>query len=214
MRGAPAAARAAGAPGRGPGRAGGFTLIEVLVALAVAAIGLAAVLGVVSNSARNATYLRDKTLAGWIALNHITEARLGTIMPAVERTTGELDYAGQHWKWSQTVTQTDVPGMRRVDVQVRYATDPEDSSLASVTGFVGRTQIATPQSATSWDGDLIAGAPGGATVLPLPGVAPSPPPLPLPQPLPQPQPQPDPDSSPPAPAPSPAPAPAPADPQQ
>jgi general secretion pathway protein I len=203
---AAATARAAPAPGRGPGRAGGFTLIEVLVALAVAAIGLAAVLGVVSNSARNATYLRDKTLAGWIALNHITETRLGTLMPAVERTTGELDYAGQHWKWSQTVTQTDVPGMRRVDVQVRYATDPEDSSLASVTGFVGRTQIATPQSVTSWDGDLIAGAPGGATVLPPPGVAP------LPLPLPQPLPQADPDSTPPAPAPSPAPAPA--EPQQ
>ena len=142
-------------------RGSGFTLIEVLVALAVAAIGLAAVLGVVTNSARNASYLRDKTLAGWIGLNRITEVRLGTIMPAVEHTTGELDYAGQHWKWSQTVTQTDVPGLRRIDVQVRYASDPEDSSLITVTGFAGRTQIATPLSGTSWDGELGAGGRGG-----------------------------------------------------
>ena len=143
-------------------RGGGFTLIEVLVALAIAAIGLAAALGVVTNSARNASYLRDKTLAGWIGLNRITETRLGTILPAVDHTTGELDYAGQHWKWSQTVTQTDVSGMRRIDVQVRYAGDPEDSALATVTGFAGRTQIATAQSLTSWDGDPGAGGPGGA----------------------------------------------------
>ena len=149
------------APWHRRGRAG-FTLIEVLVALAIAAIGLAAVLGVVTNSARNASYLRDKTLAGWIGLNRITEARLGTIMPAVEQSTGELDYAGQHWKWSQTVTQTDVPGMRRIDVQVRHASDPEDSALTTVTGFAGRTQIAAPQSLTSWDGALGAGGPRGA----------------------------------------------------
>jgi len=181
----------------------GFTLIEVLVALAVAALGLGAVLGVVTNSARNASYLRDKTLAGWIALNRITETRLGTIMPAVERTSGELDYAGQHWKWSQTVTQTDVPGMRRVDVQVRYATDPEDSSLASVTGFVGRTQIAAPQSATSWDGD-IGGTPGGAAAgLPAPGLGPL-----------QPAPALAPTSPSPSPSPSPSIPPAPTEPQE
>ena len=40
-------------------RVRGFTLIEVLVALAIAAIGLASVLAVVTNSARNAVYLRD-----------------------------------------------------------------------------------------------------------------------------------------------------------
>ena len=161
-------------------RGRGFTLIEVLVALAIAAIGLAAVLGVVTNSTRNASYLRDKTLAGWIALNRITEVRLATIMPAVERSSGELDYAGLHWKWTQTVTQTDVAGMRRIDVAVRYATDAEDSALASVTGFVGRTQIGTPQSITSWDGDLGAGGPGGTPGTPpsnpTPARGPTPPP--------------------------------------
>ena len=173
------------------GRGRGFTLIEVLVALAIAAIGLAAVLGVVTNSTRNASYLRDKTLAGWIALNRITEVRLATIMPAVERSSGELDYAGMNWQWTQTVTQTDVAGMRRIDVEVRHAGDAEASALVSVTGFVGRTQLGTPPSATSWDGDLGAGGPGGPGGVPN---TPSPNPTPgrAPAPLPPTVPAPDP----------------------
>jgi general secretion pathway protein I len=149
----------------------GFTLIEVLVALAIAAVGLAAVLSVVTNSSRNAIYLHDKTFATWIGLNHLTEVRFSGTMPSVDRTDGELDYAGQHWKWQQTVTQTEVPGMRRLDISVRFADGADDAWLATVTGFVGRTQLASPPSTTAWEGDLQAGGPGGT---PNPGATPNP----------------------------------------
>ena len=139
-------------------RARGFTLIEVLVALAIAAVGLAAVLAVVTNSTRNAAYLRDKTLATWIALNQVTEARLGTTLPSVDRTNGDADYAGQAWKWQRTVTQTEVPGVRRLDLSVRYAAAADDAWLASVTGFVGRAQLASQPSPTQWEGDSTARA--------------------------------------------------------
>lgn len=141
----------------------GFTLIEVLVALAIAAIGLASVLSVVTNSARNAVYLRDKTFASWIAQNKVTELRLGTTMPSVDKTNGDLEFAGQKWKWEQTVTQTDVPGLRRIDVAVRFADSPADSPIATVTGFVGRTQVAAPATGTSWELDLTATTTGGTT---------------------------------------------------
>jgi general secretion pathway protein I len=134
----------------------GFTLIEVLVALAIAAVGLAAVLAVVTNTARNSVYLHDKTFASWIALNRLTEVRLDKALPSVDRTSGEVDYGRDKWKWQQTVTQTEVPGMRRVDVSVRHASDPEDAALATVTGFVGRTQVATQPTGITWD--LNAGA--------------------------------------------------------
>jgi len=88
----------------------GFTLIEVLVALVIAALGLAAVLSVVTNSARDSSYLRDKTLASWIALNQITLVRLSNNLPSVDKTNGDVDYANGKWKWQQTVTQTDVAG--------------------------------------------------------------------------------------------------------
>jgi general secretion pathway protein I len=147
-------------------RARGFTLIEVLVALAIASIGLAAVLSVVTNATRNSVYLRDKTFASWIAQNKITELRLGTTLPSVDQTNGDLEFGGQKWKWEQTVTQTDVPGMRRIDVAVRFADAPAESPIATVTGFVGRTQIAAPPSGTSWELDLTVGpatAPGTTT---------------------------------------------------
>jgi general secretion pathway protein I len=129
----------------------GFTLIEVLVALAVAAMGLAAVLAVVTNAARNSAYLHEKTLASWIALNQLTQIRLSPTLPSVDKTTGDVDYANDKWKWQQTVTQTEVPGMRRIDVSVRHATDPDDSSLATVTGFMGRTQAMTQSTGITWD---------------------------------------------------------------
>ena len=132
-------------------RRNGFTLIEVLVALAISALGLAAALSVVTNSARNAGYFRDRTFASWIAQNKITEARLGATLPSVDKTNGELDYAGRKWKWEQAVTQTEVPGMRRIDVSVRPADADVSASLATVSGFVGRTVAAAPPSATSWD---------------------------------------------------------------
>jgi general secretion pathway protein I len=154
----------------------GFTLIEVLVALAIAAIGLAAVLAVVTNSSRNAVYLRDKTYASWIGQNKITEIRLGATMPSVDKTSGDLEFAGQKWKWEQTVTQTEVPGMRRIDVAVRFADSPADQAVATVTGFVGRTQLAAPPSTTSWEVNTAVGpatTPGTQPGL-NPGLSPTP----------------------------------------
>jgi len=133
----------------------GFTLIEVLVALVIAALGLAAVLSVVTYSARNVNYLRDKMLASWIALNQIATVRLSMQMPAVDKTDGDLDYANDKWKWVQTVTQTDVPGLRRIDVAVRRASDPADQPITTVTGFAGRTQLQTPPAGVTWDYPLV-----------------------------------------------------------
>ena len=149
----------------------GFTLIEVLVALVIASLGLAAVLSVVTNSARDATYLRDKTLASWIGLNQVTLVRISNSLPSVDKTSGDIEFANGKWKWQQTVTQTEVPGMRRLDVAVRHAEDPENSPVATVSGFVGRTQVQAPPSTTSWE--YVATLPPGATN-PVP--APTPPP--------------------------------------
>ncbi|MBS0374901.1 MAG: type II secretion system minor pseudopilin GspI [Proteobacteria bacterium] len=141
--------------------ASGFTLIEVLVALAIAAIGLAAVLAVVTNTSRDAVYLRDRMLASWIGQNKLTELRLQATLPSVDKTSGELDYAGRKWKWQQAVTQTEVPGMRRIDVAVRFAESDEKDTVATVTGFVGRVQISAPARPTTWDLPLPTG--GGGT---------------------------------------------------
>ncbi len=106
-------------------RARGFTLIEVLAALAIIAIGMSAVLSALGSSASTAGYLRDKTLAQWIALNQIAQTRLSGEVPMPGTTDGKLDYAGRSWHWSQVVTDGEVPGIYRIEVSVQEADTPQ-----------------------------------------------------------------------------------------
>jgi general secretion pathway protein I len=115
----------------------GFTLIEVLAALVIVALGMIAAIQAVTQSARNGVYLRDKTLAHWIGMNVLTERRLQASPPDVAESTGRVEFAGEQWQWSMQVTQTQVESLRRMDISVRRADAPEESSLAIVSGFYG-----------------------------------------------------------------------------
>jgi general secretion pathway protein I len=138
----------------------GFTLIEVLAALVIVALGMMAVIQAVSQTASNSAYLRDKTIAHWVALNRVTEVRLEQSSPKVDKTSDEVEMAGRKWRWTMTVTQTPVETMRRIDVSVRPAEAKEGSSMAFITGFYG-SAIAPPGTAlVVWEG-LNDGTPGG-----------------------------------------------------
>jgi general secretion pathway protein I len=140
----------------------GFTLIEVLVALVVVAVSMTAAILAVSERTRDGTYLRDKTLAHWIAMNVVTERRLQGQAPPLGKTSDEVEYAGRRWRWTAVVDKTAIDTMRRIDVSVRTADAPEDSSLATVTGFYG-TAIAPPgQSSIRWDVGPQGGQPAGS----------------------------------------------------
>ncbi|HTV53093.1 MAG TPA: type II secretion system minor pseudopilin GspI [Steroidobacteraceae bacterium] len=133
---------------RGGSGARGFTLIEVLVALAIVAIGMSAVLSTISSSAATVAYLRDKTFAQWIALNQLAQVRLQTQPPSMGKSDGELDYAGRHWRWQQTVSDLGFPGIQRIDVQVQLADTPQGKDapwIGSVIGVYGQT-LAGPKT--------------------------------------------------------------------
>ncbi|RPI12967.1 MAG: type II secretion system protein GspI [Lysobacterales bacterium] len=142
-------------------RAGGFTLIEVLAALVIVALGMLGVIQAVTQTARNGTYLREKTLAHWIGMNLITERRLLASPPDVAESSDELEFAGQRWRWTLRVTQTPVASLRRMDVSVRAADAPETSSLATVTGFYGTAIGASGGGTVAWGGEADGGGPGG-----------------------------------------------------
>jgi general secretion pathway protein I len=138
----------------------GFTLIEVVVALAIVAIGMLAVFKTIGDSVNNVEALRDRSFAGWIADNRITEIRLSGQMPSVEETAGEVEFAGRRWLWVTKVSQTQVEGLRRIDVSVRRDGDPEDSSLVTLAGFVGATATASPPTIPDWYNPNGPGGPG------------------------------------------------------
>jgi len=129
----------------------GFTLIEVLVALVIVAVSMTAAILVVTQRTRDGTYLRDKTLAHWIAMNLLTERRLQADAPALGKSSDGLEYAGVQWRWTVEVKETAVDSMRRLDVSVRQADAPEDSSLATVTGFYGTAVAGAVGSPTRWE---------------------------------------------------------------
>ena len=148
----------ADANGRTPRRrARGFTLIEVLAALVIVALGMLGVIQAVTQSARNGTYLREKTLAHWIAMNVITERRLLAAPPDVAESSDDVEFAGQRWRWTMTVTQTEVESLRRMDVSVRPADRPDGEALVTVTGFYGTAIGAVGGGTLPWTD----GQPGG-----------------------------------------------------
>jgi general secretion pathway protein I len=118
----------------------GFTLIEVLVALAIVTVGMAALLSALSSSADSTGYLRDKTLAEWVALNRIEEVRLATQLPEKKKSDGTAELAGRKWKWQQEVQDTTVAGILRVDVRVKPEEVAGDSSwYAELSGIRANT---------------------------------------------------------------------------
>jgi len=117
----------------------GFTLLEVMVALAVIALALAAATSAVSGNIRNASGLQQRTYAHWVAMNKLTEMQLANQWPATKTTKGSSLMAKQEWYWSATITKTPdgFDLIRKVDITVRLNEDDE-SSLITLTGFVGR----------------------------------------------------------------------------
>jgi general secretion pathway protein I len=141
----------------------GFTLIEVLAALVIVALGMIAAIQAVTQSARNGTYLREKTLAHWIGMNVITERRLQGSPPDVAESTGRVEYAGQQWQWGMKVTQTQVASLRRMDVAVRRADAPEGTTpLATVSGFYGTAVGGAGGGRVPWSGGGASGDGNGA----------------------------------------------------
>jgi general secretion pathway protein I len=105
--------------------ASGFTLIEVMVALAIVAIGMMGVHKMLNDYTVGAAYMEQKTLASWIATNKLTELSIAPTWPAVGESEEEVEFAGQQWRCEIVVEETPVTNLHRVDVSVFLLTDPE-----------------------------------------------------------------------------------------
>jgi general secretion pathway protein I len=112
-----------------------FTLLEVLVALAVIAVALSAILKVSVTNVENNRYLRDRTLAHWVAMNVLTEIQVRNEWLAVGTKEGKQMMANHEWHWTVNTSETIDKELRRLEVTVRYQHD-DSEPLAILIGFV------------------------------------------------------------------------------
>jgi general secretion pathway protein I len=113
----------------------GFTLIEVMVALAIVSFALSAMAAAMMQMLNAASTMRERTYASWIAHNKITEMRLSNVIPKVSATSGEITYAGVEWAWRAVVSETGVENLYRVDVSISFP--GQEPLMRPVTGFIG-----------------------------------------------------------------------------
>lgn len=122
-------------------QARGFTLIEVLVALAVVAIAMAALIKVAGDNTRDTAYLKEKTMAHWVATDKATELQLARAWPTPGRSSGTALQAQREWRWTVNVQETADPDVRRAEISVRPADAAEEQApLVTLTAFLGKPQ--------------------------------------------------------------------------
>jgi len=117
--------------------AAGFTLLEVLIALAVLALSMGAIIKATSDYTSNQSYLRDRTMAMWVARNVLVQFRVEKEWPRVGERKGTDEMGHREWRWLAVISQTEEAELRRLDVKV-FPIDSEndESPLSVLSGFL------------------------------------------------------------------------------
>ncbi|MEM7304074.1 MAG: type II secretion system minor pseudopilin GspI [Pseudomonadota bacterium] len=111
----------------------GFSLIEVVVAVAVIAIGLAATIKTVSSVGRNTAMLNERIIATWVAQNAMANFELGNSGEYPEKDdSGSEEMAGIEWFWEKEVFETEDPDILRVEISVRKDRNTSEQVYASL----------------------------------------------------------------------------------
>lgn len=118
-------------------RSRGFTLIEVLVALAIFAVALTAASRASSIATDVASSFRERLLAGWVAENRLAEYSNG-IWPDLGERRGTSEQGGLVFAWHERISATGNPLFRRIDIQI-FAPGVPDHALVQLIGYATRT---------------------------------------------------------------------------
>lgn len=114
----------------------GFTLLELLMALAIFALAGTAIMKAASEHMLSISILEETTIATVVANNRLAEVHIEKQWPPQNNRKGKEGMAGRTWHWRQSVVETLDDKMRAVTVEVRL--DPNDqSAIFSVTSYVG-----------------------------------------------------------------------------
>jgi len=117
----------------------GFTLLEVMLAMAVFAIAGLSLLSAAGNNARNMGHLENKMFANWVASNQLVAVNLDKKWPPKNNVKGEVELAGRQWFWLQKAIKTTDKDMRAIIVEVRLNED-ENLPLTSLTTYISKVE--------------------------------------------------------------------------
>lgn len=123
---------------RGLRNAPGFTLVEILVALAIIAVALGAGLRALAQAIDSAVALKERTLALWVAQDRVALATIEAPWPAPGRRQGTTTQAGTVFAFTETISATPNPAFRRIEVTVARPGMP-DYALTHLAGFIGQS---------------------------------------------------------------------------
>lgn len=115
----------------------GFTLIEVMVALAIIAIALASLIKASGSHTHSASYLKNKTLAHYVALNEITQLHIEKAWPSLGTEHKSSEMAGVEWYWTRKVSKTADPkdNIRTVEFTV-YLDADRNNNITRLQGHI------------------------------------------------------------------------------
>jgi general secretion pathway protein I len=117
----------------------GFTLVEVLVAVAVVALAVTTVLVAMTGQIDGTSYLRDKMFAHWVAENQLELALLRNAhsnqLPQ-QKQSGTEEMAGATWHWRAEPKRTGADGFIQLEITVHAAENDEAPALATLTGIL------------------------------------------------------------------------------
>ncbi len=108
----------------------GFTLVEVLVALAIFSLAALALLRLQGSASGTAARLDDKTLAAIVARNQAVEVMIAALPPAFGRQSGTERNGGRDWRWIRDTQRTPDPRLQRIEIRVA---GPDGDTAAALT---------------------------------------------------------------------------------
>ena len=122
----------------------GFTLLEVLIALTIISLSLGALISTSGSQASSAGYLKQKTIAHWVAMNEITQLQIENAFPGKGDSKGSTEMAGIEWYWTRTVKETEDEDSRQVEIRI-YLDEARESSLTGLIGYLSRGSTTAPE---------------------------------------------------------------------
>ncbi len=112
-----------------------------MISLAIFAVVSAALVRNASMTVHQTSMVRDRTLASWVAENHLNEIRYvprdDDNFPSIGFDRLSVKMAQRDWELVVEVTQTENINMRRIEISV-YRDDDPDAALVNLSSFIGK----------------------------------------------------------------------------